>query len=85
MKNIKAWLIKVLTLIFGVNYKPRASALALALAVTTYTVLISGDKISLAVLMMAWGSAIKAFFTKGVGVSNAPSPLADAQAVPPTS
>lgn len=83
MKAFKAWIINLLILVFGVNYKPRVSALALALVVTTYNVLLSADKISLTVLMLAWGAALKAFFTKGVGVSNSPNPLAESQAVAP--
>jgi hypothetical protein len=69
MKKIKAFIISVLVLVFGVHYKVRASALALALLTTTTDYYLSGGKMTPAVLVVVWGGTIRSFFQKSVDVT----------------
>ena len=78
---MKKYLINALVLIFGVNYKVRASALLTALVTSTVDYLMTGGKPTWALLAAVWLAAAKSFFTKSVGVSNSPNPTAVAQSV----
>lgn len=80
-KKIPAWLSTAMASLLGVNWKVRASALTLALVTSTVDYAETGGKMTLTLLVIVWGGAIKSFFTKSVGVSNAPNPLPNSEAV----